>query len=68
MTKAKLKQNEKGEWFVWNSQNRGWLFIPGANALKDDPFQVDPRIDLTKPIYEQVLALEALDKKQAAGG
>ena len=33
----------------------------GRGAMRDVPLNIDPRIDLTKPIYEQVLALEKAD-------
>ena len=34
----------------------------GYGAMRDVPLNLDPRIDLTRPIYEQVLALEKADK------
>jgi len=37
----------------------------GYGAMCDVPLNIDPRIDLTKPIYEQVLALEETDKEAA---
>lgn len=37
----------------------------GYGAMRDVPLNIDPRIDLTKPIYEQVLALEQVDKEAA---
>lgn len=37
--------------------------LRGFGALKGR-LALDPRIDLTKPIYEQVLALAAADKKR----
>ncbi len=33
--------------------------------MRDVPLDIDPRIDLTKPIYEQVLALEKADREAA---
>ena len=33
----------------------------GYGAMRDVPLNIDPRVDLTKPIYEQVLALEKAD-------
>lgn len=38
----------------------------GRGAMRDVPLRIDPRIDLTKPIYEQVLALEKADKEAAS--
>ena len=38
----------------------------GYGAMRDVPLNLDPRIDLTQPIYEQVLALEKA-AKEAAG-
>lgn len=35
----------------------------GRGAMRDVPLNIDPRIDLTKPIYEQVLALQKADKE-----
>ena len=37
----------------------------GYGAMRDVPLNLDPRIDLTQPIYEQVLALEKADKDAA---
>ena len=37
----------------------------GYGAMRDVPLNLDPRIDLTQPIYEQVLALEKVDKDAA---
>ncbi len=38
----------------------------GYGAMRDVPLNLDPRIDLTQPIYQQVLALEKADKEAAA--
>ncbi len=40
----------------------------GRGAMRDVPLNIDPRIDLTQPIYEQVLALEKADKEAAEQG
>ena len=40
----------------------------GRGAMRDVVLNIDPRIDLTKPIYEQVLALEKADKEAAENG
>lgn len=37
----------------------------GYGAMRDVPLNLDPRIDLTQPIYEQVLALEKTDQDVA---
>ena len=37
----------------------------GYGAMRDVQLNIDPRIDLTKPIYEQVLALQKADKEAA---
>ena len=37
----------------------------GLGSMRDIPLNIDPRIDLTKPIYEQVLALEKADRETA---
>ncbi len=37
-------------------------------AMRDVPLSIDLCIDLTKPIYEQVLALEKADKNAAEQG
>ncbi len=39
--------------------------LRGRGEMRDVPLNIDPRIDLTKPIYEQVLALEKADKEAA---
>jgi len=36
----------------------------GYGAMRDVPLEIDPRIDLTKPIYEQVLELKKKDADQ----
>ena len=36
--------------------------------MRDMPLNLDPRIDLTKPIYEQVLALEKADREAGRRG
>ena len=38
----------------------------GYGAMRDVPLNLDPRIDLTQPIYEQVLALEKADQDATA--
>ena len=40
----------------------------GYGAMRDVSLDIDPRIDLTEPIYEQVLALEKADKEAADRG
>ena len=37
--------------------------LRGRGAMRDVPLDIDPRIDLTQPIYEQVLALEKAGKE-----
>lgn len=37
----------------------------GYGAMRDVPLDIDPRIDLTEPIYEQARALEQADKNAA---
>jgi len=36
----------------------------GYGAMRDIQLNIDPRIDLTKPIYEQVLALKKADEDE----
>ena len=46
---------------------RGPRFPRGYGAMRDVPLDLDPRIDLTKPIYEQAVALGAgakVDEKE----
>lgn len=38
------------------------LILRGTGSSKTMPLDLDKRIDLTKPILEQVLALEQADK------
>jgi len=40
----------------------------GYGWMRDVPLNIDPRIDLTQPIYEQVLALEKADREAAERG
>lgn len=40
----------------------------GYGAMRDVPLDIDPRIDLTEPIYEQVRALEKADRETADRG
>ncbi len=37
--------------------------LHGFGWAKDTPLDIDPRIDLTKPIWEQVQRFERLDKR-----
>jgi DNA-directed RNA polymerase subunit H (RpoH/RPB5) len=37
--------------------------LHGYGWAKDYPLDIDPRIDLTQPIWEQVQRLERLDKR-----
>lgn len=47
-------------------QGRGGRKGPrGYGAMRDVPLNLDPRIDLTQPIFEQVLALKKADKDAA---
>lgn len=39
--------------------------LHGFGWAKDFPLDIDPRIDLTKPIWEQVQRLERLDRRSA---
>ena len=39
--------------------------LHGFGWAKDFSLDIDPRIDLTKPIWEQVQRLERLDKRSA---
>jgi len=50
-----LVTDEKGDSYV----------LHGFGWGKDHPLDIDPRIDLTKPIWEQVQRLAKLDKRQA---
>lgn len=38
----------------------------GLGSMRHIPLDIDPRIDLTKPIYEQVLALRKADDEAEA--
>ena len=40
----------------------------GFGVMRDMPLNIDPRIDLTEPIYAQVLALEEEDKLASEPG
>lgn len=42
--------------------------IRGAGAMADHPLKLDPEIDLTQPIYEQVLELERRRSHKPAAG
>ncbi len=39
----------------------------GLGSMRHIPLDLDPRIDLTQPIYEQVLALQKLDEAAGQG-
>lgn len=56
---AKLSPAEVGQNARTGTRPRGY------GAMRDVPLNIDPRIDLTQPIYEQVLALEKADKEAA---
>jgi hypothetical protein len=45
-------------------RSRGTGLPRGYGAMRDVPLALDPRIDLTKPIYEQAVALEGADEEE----
>ena len=51
-TELKVTDPDTGKVFV----------VRGAGAMKDYPLYLNPAIDLTKPIYEQVIALEKAEQ------
>ena len=62
---GKVKQKMvKGVLVYTDEAGQSFSFPPPPGSPFID--YIDPRIDLTKPIYEQVLKLEAKDKAAAA--
>jgi hypothetical protein len=59
-----VQKRVNGDIVLTDEAGQTWVF-PGPS---DPPLllDIDPRIDMTKPIYEQVLKLEARDKASAA--
>lgn len=58
------KKRETTEMTVTDPKTGKVLVVRGLGSMKDHPLKLDPRIDLTKPIYEQVLALEDADRER----
>lgn len=64
MSKPQIKRQADGSVLVWDAEARIYVPVAGANAMVQSPLPLDPRIDLTKPIYDQVL--ERLPGKRPA--
>lgn len=52
-------------YFILDPDTGEWLELKGYGSMKGT-LDLDPRIDLTKPIYEQVLTLERKDRAREA--
>lgn len=52
--KASTFQQASGKLLVLDPMTETYVEVPGAGAMQQKPLPLDPRIDLTKPISEQV--------------
>jgi altronate dehydratase len=59
-----IKTRKTTEATVTDPKTGKVLVVRGLGCMKNHPLDLDPRIDLTKPIYEQVLALEKSDRER----
>jgi len=59
---GKITMTRVGDDMVVSDESGASYTIPGYAIKSGSPIEIDPRIDLTKPIYEQVMKLQAKDK------
>ena len=62
---GKVTETRVGDDMVYTDESGVSYTIPGYAIKTGLPIDIDPRIDLTKPIYEQVMKLQAKDKAAA---
>jgi hypothetical protein len=55
---------ECGEYTIIRYADGREYKLRGYGCMKDTPLDLDPRIDLTKPIYEQAMKLWAQDAEE----
>lgn len=55
MSKQLVKRQADGSVLVWDTETGVYVPVSGANSMAQSPLPLDPRVDLTKPIYDQVL-------------
>ncbi|TFF25029.1 hypothetical protein E3C22_06505 [Jiella endophytica] len=61
-----MKQQPDGKWMVHDPKTGRWLEVPGYGAMKSTPLLLNEEIDLTKPIFEQVLELEMRQSRKTS--
>jgi len=59
---GKITEKRVGDDMVYTDESGASYVLPGYAVKRGIGIELDPRIDLTKPIYEQVLKLDAKDK------
>ncbi len=59
---GKITEKRVGDDMVYTDESGQSYTLPGYAVHTGLPPEIDPRIDLTKPIYEQVMKLAAKDK------
>ena len=64
MAVGKVTVTKVGDDTVYSDEN-GQTFTVKASTRRPLLLDIDPRIDLTKPIYEQAMSLMAKDKAAA---
>jgi hypothetical protein len=63
---GKITETRVGDDMVYTDETGQSYTIPGYEVETGLPPEIDPRIDLTKPIYEQVMKLAVKDKATRA--
>ena len=59
---GKITETRVGDDMVYTDESGQSYTLPGYAVKCGIGIELDPRIDLTKPIYEQVMKLDAKDK------
>ena len=62
---GKITETRVGDDMVYTDESGQSYVLPGYAVKRGMGIELDPRIDLTKPIYDQVAKLDAKDKAAA---
>jgi hypothetical protein len=62
---GKITETQVGDDMVYTDESGASYTLPGYAVKRGIGIELDPRIDLTKPIYEQAAKLDAKDKAAA---
>lgn len=64
MEKAQIMHQPDGKLLVLDPTTDTYVEVPGAGSMRETSFKLDKRIDLTRPIYEQVVALGSRNPRE----